>query len=350
MKALVYHGPGQKAWEDVPDPTIIDPTDIIVQIEAVTICGTDLHILKGDVPAVTDGRVLGHEGAGKIVAVGAAVKSLKVGQKVTVPAITNCGICEYCKKGLPSHCQNCPGGVGWIFGHLIDGTQAEFVRVPYGETSVQVIPDSLSYSEVLFLTDIYPTSYEIGVLASQVKPGDNVVVIGAGPVGLAGMVGANFFAPRTVIAVDLDEFRLGKAVSDFGATHAVNSGTDGWKDKVKEICGGKGADAVIEAVGIPPTLEAAFDLVRPGGFIANVGVHGHPVTMPIERLWIENITMTMGLVNGTTAGMLMSLIEAGKLDLKPMCTHTFKLDQMMEAYDVFGNAGEHGALKVILEK
>ena len=350
MKALVYHGPGNKSWEEVPDPKIIDPTDVIVQIEAVTICGTDLHIMKGDVPAVTDGRILGHEGAGKIVEIGSAVRGLQVGQRVTVPAITNCGTCENCKNGLPSHCLNCPGEVGWIFGHLIDGTQAEFVRVPYAETSVQVIPDSLKYEDVLFLTDIYPTAFEMGVRYGQVKPGDDVVVIGAGPVGLAAMVGANMFTPRTIIAVDLDDFRLGKAMSDFGATHAVNSGKPGWQDEVKKLCRTGKADVVMEAVGVPATLEGAYDLVKPGGHIANIGVHGKPVELPIETLWIQNITMTMGLVNGTSADMLMSLIEAGKLNLAPMATHHFKLDQMLEAYEVFGDAGKQGALKVILTK
>ena len=350
MKALVYHGPGKKAWEDVPDPVIQDPTDIIVQIEAVTICGTDLHIMKGDVPAVTDGRILGHEGAGKIVAVGPAIRKLKVGQRVTVPAVTNCGTCENCRKGLPSHCLNCPGEVGWIFGHMINGTQAELVRVPFAETSVQVIPDSLSYEDVLFLTDIYPTAFEMGVLYSQVKPGDDVVVIGAGPVGLAAITGANFYTPRSIIAVDLDDFRLGKAKDQFGATHTVNSGKDGWMDEVRAICRTGGADVVMEAVGVPATIEAAFELVKAGGHVANIGVHGKPVTLPIERLWIENVTMSMGLVNGTTADMLMSLIEAGKLDLGPMATHRFKLDQMLEAYDVFGDAGKQGALKVILTK
>lgn len=350
MKALVYHGPGQKAWEEVPDPRIEAPSDIIVKIDTTTICGSDLHILKGDVPAVTDGRILGHEGVGTIVEVGSGVAKFSIGDRVVVPAIMSCGTCEYCRIGSPSHCRNCPGGIGWMLGHTADGTQAEYVRIPFGDTSLHRVPASLSDGEVVFVSDIFPTGYEMGVLNGQVKPGDNVVCIGAGPVGLASMLTANFMSPRRVIAVDLDDFRLDQAVKSFGASHAVNSGKEGWMDEVRELCGGQGADVVMEAVGIPATLEAAFDLVRPCGHIANIGVHGHPVTLPIDRLWIANITMTMGLVNGVTAPMMIDMIEAGRLDLKPMATHTFRLDQMIEAYDVFGNAPKHGALKVLIER
>jgi alcohol dehydrogenase len=348
MKALVYHGPGQKAWEEVPDPTIQDPNDVIVKVDTTTICGSDLHILKGDVPTVEKGRVLGHEAVGTIVEVGSGVAKFEVGHRVVVNCITTCGTCAYCRVGHPSHCQSA-GGIGWLLGHLVDGTQAEYVRIPFGETSLHSIPETLTDEEVIFVSDIIPTGYEMGVLNGNVQPGNDVVVIGAGPVGLSAMVTARLKSPRRIIAVDLDDYRLGAAVELFGATHAVNSGKAGWLDEVRSLCRHGGADVVMEAVGIPPTLEAAFELVRPTGRIANIGVHGAPVSMPIERLWIENITMTMGLVDAVTAPTLIELIEAGNLNVRPLATHRFKLDEMLDAYEVFGKAAKHNALKVVIQ-
>jgi alcohol dehydrogenase len=347
MKALVYGGPGLKEWGEVPDPVIQDPTDIIVQVDTTTICGSDLHILKGDVPAVTPGRVLGHEAVGTVVATGSGVSKFAVGDRVVVPAITTCGTCEYCRTGKASHCQSV-GGIGWILGHLVDGTQAQLVRQPFGDTSLHRIPEGLTDEEVIFVSDIFPTGFEMGVRNGRVQPGDNVVCIGAGPVGLAAMATAKLQGAKRVIAVDLDPFRLDQATSSFGATHAVSSADPDWKDQVRSLTAGRGADVVMEAVGIPVTLESAFDIVRPYGHIANIGVHGHPVTLPIDRLWIENITITMGLVDGVTAPMLIDLIADGVLDIKPMGTHSFALDQIVEAYDVFGHAAAHKALKVIL--
>src|SRR6202046_3974409 len=206
MRALVYHGPGQKAWEDVPNPELTADTDAIIRVDSVTICGTDLHILKGDVPAVTDGRILGHEAVGTVVATGAAVNSLAEGDRVLVPAITSCGRCSYCKRAMPSHCQ-ATGGIGWIFGHLIDGTQAEYARVPFAETSVHKVPEGVSDEQVLFLADILPTGYEMGVRNGRVKPGDVVVVVGAGPVGLAAIQTASLAGAASIIALDLAESR-----------------------------------------------------------------------------------------------------------------------------------------------
>ncbi|MDR3203004.1 MAG: alcohol dehydrogenase catalytic domain-containing protein [Bifidobacteriaceae bacterium] len=345
----MFHGPGQKAWEEIPDPIIDEPTDVIVRIDTTTICGSDLHILKGDVATVTPGRVLGHEGVGTVVEAGPGVAKFKEGDRVVVPAITTCGTCQYCRVGMAAHCDS-TGANGWMLGNLTDGTQAEYVRVPFGETSLHRIPGHLTDAEIIYVSDIIPTAYEMGVLNGQVKPGDTVVVIGAGPVGLSACLTAQFMSPKRIIAVDLDDYRLDQAVKHFGATHTVNSGQEGWMDEVKALCSRGGADVVMEAVGIPPTLEAAFALVRPCGHIANIGVHGHPVTLPIDRLWIQNLTMTMGLVNGVTAPMLIDLIEAGRLDIKPLTTHTFALDQMVEAYDVFASAGKNGALKVLLTR
>jgi alcohol dehydrogenase len=347
VKALVYHGPGVKAWETTPDPSLEEPADVIVKIDTTTICGSDLHILKGDVPEVRPGTVLGHEGVGTVVEVGSEAGKFKVGDRVVVPAITTCGTCPYCRIGQAAHCLSTGVG-GWVLGHTANGTQAEYVRVPFGETSLHRIPEGLSDAEIIYVSDIIPTAYEMGVRNGEVAPGDTVVVIGAGPVGLSAMLTSEFMSPKRVIAVDLDDHRLHRAVEQFGATHAVNSGAEGWRDEVLALCPPGGADVVMEAVGLPATLEAAFDLVRPTGHVANIGVHGQPVTVPMERLWIANITITMGLVNGVTAPMLIDLIAAGRLDISPLTTHTFPLPDLPLAYDVFADAASTDALKVLL--
>ncbi len=348
MKALVYRGPGRKSWEDVPDPSIQDATDVIVKIDTTTICGTDLHILKGDVPAVTDGRILGHEGVGTITEIGEAVRNWQVGDRVIISCITNCGKCSYCRKGLSSHCQTV-GGIGWIFGHLIDGTQAEYVRVPFADTSLYAIPEGVSDEEGVFISDILPTGYEIGIRDGRVKPGDVVAVVGAGPVGLASMMTAGLHGASRVIAVDLDDNRLEAAKRDFGATHTVNSGSPDWVAQVKSLTDENlGVDVAIEAVGIPATVHACLEIVRPGGNIANVGVHGAPVELHMHRHWIDNITLSMGLVNSVTGDLLLKMIGEGKLPAGKLATHRFRLDQMPEAYDVFGAAAENKALKVVL--
>lgn len=347
MKALVYHGPGNKAWEEVPNPTIQDPTDVVMKVETTTICGTDLHIMKGDVAAVTDGRVLGHEGVGTITEVGESVKSWKVGDRAIISCITNCGTCVYCRKGLPSHCQTV-GGIGWIFGHLIDGTQAEYVRVPFADTSLYAIPEGVTDEQGVFISDILPTGYEIGIRDGGVKPGDVVAVVGAGPVGLAAMMTANLHGASRVVAVDLDTNRLEVAVRDFGATHSVNSGDADWMDQVKALTDGLGVDVAIEAVGIPATFDACLAIVRPGGQVANVGVHGKPVELKLNEKWIENIRISMGLVNAVTGEMLLKMIAEGKIPAGKLATHRFTMDQMVEAYDVFGAAAQHKALKVVI--
>ena len=312
MKALVFQGRGSMTWTDVPEPQLVDPTDVLVRVDTTTICGTDLHILRGDVPAVTPGRVLGHEAVGTITEIGSAVTSLAVGDRVLVPAITSCGKCGPCKIAMPSHCASV-GGVGWIFGHLIDGTQAEYVRVPYAETSIHVLPESVPNEQAIFLADILPTGLEIGVQNAQVKPGDTVVVVGAGPVGLAAIRTAGLYGAATVIAVDLSEPRL-KRSTGFGADETINSGRQDVRERVLELTNGLGANVAIEAVGIPATFELCTRLVRPGGHIANVGVHGEPVTLHLEDLWIANLVMTTGLVNGTSIAMLVDLVASGKID------------------------------------
>lgn len=352
MKALVYHGPNQKSWEEVPDPRIIDPTDVIVAVETTTICGTDLHILKGDVPAVTDGRILGHEGVGTITEVGAAVEKLAVGDRVIISCITSCGSCSYCHQGLPAHCLDAEGtsGVGWIFGHLIDGTQAEYVRVPFAENSLHQVPTGVTDEQAVMLSDIMPTGFEIGVRNGRVEPGDVVAVIGAGPVGLSVMMTANLYGASRIIAVDLDQNRLAQALT-FGATDSVNNGSAGWKDELMALTeGGLGVDVAIEAVGLPDTFTMATEIVRPGGNVANVGVHGTSVELKLQDLWIKDIAITTGLVSATSTPMLLRLVAHKRLMPEKFASHRFTFDTIMEAYDTFGRAAETKALKVIITR
>ena len=345
MKALVYHGPGKRAWEDVPDPAIQAPTDAIVRIDSSTICGTDLHILKGDVPEVTPGTILGHEAVGTVVEVGSAVTTLEPGDRVLVSCITSCGRCRFCKEGRYGLCT---GGGGWIFGHLIDGLQAEFARVPFADTSVYKVPEELSDEQVLFLADILPTAYEVGILNGGVEPGDTVAIVGAGPIGLAAIMTAQLHSPGRIVAIDLDASRLEKAL-EFGADVVVNNGAEDAIARVKDLTGGEGADVAIEAVGVPETFELCAELVRPGGRVANVGVHGHSATLHLERLWIRDVMITTGLVDTNTTPRLLKLIEGGRLDPTAFATHRFSLAESEEAYDVFSAAAETHALKVVLE-
>jgi alcohol dehydrogenase len=345
MKALVYHGPGQKAWEEVPDATVQEPTDVVVRVDTTTICGTDLHILQGDVAAVTDGRILGHEAVGTVTAVGEAVKAFAVGDRVLVPAVTKCGRCEYCQRGMPSHCQTV-GGIGWIFGHLIDGTQAELVRVPYADTSLYAVPDAVTNEQAIFLADSLPTGYEVGVLAGGVRPGDTVAVVGAGAVGLSAILTTGLWGASKVVAIDSNKFRLDKAL-EFGATDVVEAGPNAVAE-VTALTDGLGVDVSIEAVGYPETLLTAAALVRPGGTIANIGVHGAPVELPMHEMWIQNVTLTMGLVDTVSIPTLLKMVASGRIPAEKMGTHSFTFDQLDDAYDVFKNAAAHSALKVII--
>jgi len=344
MKALVYQGPGRRSWQEVPEPRIQAPTDAIVRVDATTICGTDLHILKGDVPVVTEGRVLGHEAVGTVMEVGAAV-ALKPGDRVLVSCVSACGRCRYCRTGAFGQCL---GGGGWILGHRVDGTQAEFVRVPFADTSTHPVPEGVGDQAVLMLADILPTSYEVGVLNGRVAPGDTVVVVGAGPIGLAAITTALFFNPSHVVAIDLAESRL-EAATRFGADVVIGAGPDP-AARVAELTGGLGADVTIEAVGVPATFELCTRLVRPGGHVANVGVHGKPVTLHLEDLWIRNLTITTGLVDTYSTPALLSMISAGRLDVGGFVTHRFALEEMEDAYEVFSHPQETGALKVVLTR
>ncbi len=344
MKALVYRGPGQRAWETVPDPTIQEATDAIVRIDTSTICGTDLHILKGDVPEVEPGRILGHEAVGTVVETGEAVTTLAEGDRVLVSCISSCGRCRFCKEGRYGLCT---GGGGWIFGHLIDGLQAEYARVPFADTSAYKLPPELTDEQVVFLADILPTAYEVGVLAGRVEPGDTVTIVGAGPIGLAAVMTARLLSPGRIVVLDVADARLEKA-REFGADVTINNGRTDPIAEVMELTGGLGADVAIEAVGIPETFELCTDLIRPGGRVANIGVHGHPATLHLERLWIRDVTITTGLVDTFSTPKLLRLIAEGRLDPLPFATHRFELDEMIEAYDTFADAATTNALKVVL--
>jgi len=343
MKALAYGGPGKKAVEDRPKPQIKAPGDAIVKITKTTICGTDLHILKGDVPTCVAGRILGHEGVGVVDAVGAGVTAFKPGDRVLISCISSCGKCEYCRRGMYSHCTT----GGWILGHLIDGTQAEYVRIPHAETSLYPIPAGADEEALVMLSDILPTGFECGVLNGKVAPGSTVAIVGSGPIGLAALLTAQFYSPAEIIMIDLDDNRLGLA-RQFGATHTINSADGKAAETVKTLTGGRGVDAAIEAVGVPATFGLCEDLVAPGGIIANVGVHGKKVDLHLERLWSHNIAVTTRLVDTVTTPMLMKTVQSKKLDPTRLITHRFKLDQILDAYDTFGRAAETHALKVII--
>ncbi|WP_371582979.1 zinc-dependent alcohol dehydrogenase family protein [Streptomyces sp. NBC_01314] len=343
MKGFVFHGPGQSAWEEVPDPGIKEPTDVIVRVDTVTICGTDLHILKGDVPEVRPGTVLGHEAVGEIVEAGSDVRTVRPGDRVLVSCISACGRCRYCRESMYGQCR---GGGGWILGHLIDGTQAEYVRVPYADLSVHALPSAVDSKDAVLLADIFPTSYEVGVLNGRVRPGDTVAVVGAGPIGLAAIATARLFSPERIVAVDLAATRL-EAAKRLGAD-AVADAREAPEQLIADLTDGLGADVVIEAVGVPESFELCTRMVRPGGHVANVGVHGKPATLHLEDLWIKNVTITTGLVDTYSTPTLLRMAAAGRLPTAEMVTHTFPLERMEEAYDVFSRAADTGALKVVL--
>ncbi len=344
MKALVYHGPGKQSWEEKERPKIQEETDAIVKITKTTICGTDLHIMKGDVSTVADGRTLGHEGIGTIEETGKAVKNFSKGEKVLISCITSCGTCDYCKKGMYSHCEY----GGWILGNTIDGTQAEYVRIPFADTSLYHAPVGANEDALVMLSDVFPTGFECGVLNGAIKPGDNVAIVGAGPIGLAALLTARFYSPASVIMIDVDDERLKKARS-LGATRVVNSVKEDAEARVKELTDGRGVDTAIEAVGIPRTFELCESIVAPGGHIANIGVFGEKVDLHMERLWAQNITITTRLVDTVTTPMLLKSLGAGNLHPEALVTHHYQLGEILKAYDTFSHAKETKALKVVLD-
>ncbi len=344
MKALVYQGLSKKSLEDRPIPEIIGPNDAIVKILKTTICGTDLHILKGDVPTCEQGRILGHEGVGVVEKTGAGVTSVKQGDHVLISCITSCGKCENCRKGMYSHCAD----GGWILGHKIDGTQAEYVRIPHADTSLYKIPPGVDEEAVVMLSDILPTAYECGVLNGKIKPGDTVAIIGAGPIGLATLLTAQFCSPSEIIMIDIDDKRL-EVATRLGATSVINSGDGKAVEKIMKMTNERGVDAAIEAVGIPATFVMCQEIVAAGGTIANIGVHGTKADLHLERLWSHNITITTRLVDTVTTPMLLKTVQADKIMPHKLITHHFKLAKILDAYDTFSRAASTGALKVIID-
>jgi alcohol dehydrogenase len=344
MKALVYHGPGNKALEQRPKPALAAADDAIVKIRKTTICGTDLHILKGDVPTCEPGRILGHEGIGTVDSVGPACTAFRPGDAVLISCISSCGKCDYCRRGMYSHCR----AGGWVLGHTIDGTQAEYVRIPHADTSLYHLPTGVDEEAAVMLSDIFPTGFECGVLNGKIQgPGTIVAIVGAGPIGLATMLTAKFYSPSRVILIDIDDSRLNVA-RRLGATDTINSSREDAKSKVMTLTDGIGADTVVEAVGIPATFELCQELVAPGGTIANVGVHGCKADLHLERLWSQNIAITTRLVDTVSTDMLLKAVSEKRLDPAPLITHRFDLEHILDAYDVFRRAAETGALKVII--
>ena len=344
MKALVYHGPGNKALEEHDKPSIRDPGDAIVRVTRTTICGTDLHILKGDVPTCAPGRILGHEGVGVIDQVGAGVTAFKPGDRVLISCISACGKCDYCRRGMYSHCTT----GGWILGNQIDGTQAEFVRIPHADTSLYPIPEGADEEALVMLSDILPTGFECGVLNGKVEPGASVAIVGSGPIGLAALLTAQFYAPAEIIMIDFDDNRL-ETAKRFGATQIINNSSGDPGGAVMALTGGRGVDTAIEAVGAPASFLLCQDIVAPGGVIANIGVHGMKVDLHLERLWSQNISITTRLVDTVTTPMLLKTVQSKRIDAKLLITHRFKLDQIQDAYDTFARASQTHALKVIIE-
>lgn len=344
MKALVYRGPGQKTVEERAKPVLIAPDDAIVKLIRTTICGTDLHILKGDVPSCAPGRILGHEGVGVIESVGTAISRFKPGDRVLISCITACGKCDYCRRGMYSHCET----GGWILGNSIDGTQAGYVRIPHADTSLYRIPEGVDEEALVMMSDVLPTAFECGVLNGKIEdPGVNVVIVGAGPIGLATLLTAQFFSPGKIIVIDRDANRLGTA-KRLGASDIVDAGKDGVAEKVRALTDGVGADAVIEAVGTPEAFELCQELVAPGGRIANIGVHGRKVDLHLEKLWSHNVTITTRLVDTVTTHVLLKAVETTKLDPAKLISHRFGFDRILDAYDTFARAAETQALKVVI--
>lgn len=344
MKALIYVSAGKKALEERPMPTIVLPTDAIVKMTKTTICGTDLHILKGDVPTCKPGRILGHEGVGIVDQIGSGVTAFKPGDHVLISCISADGICENCRKGMYSHCFN----GGWILGNMIDGTQAEYVRIPFADTSLYKIPTNVDEEALVLLSDIFPTGFECGVLNGKIQPGNTVAIVGAGPIGLATLLTAQFYTPAEIIMIDVDEHRL-ETAKQLGATTIINSADNKVVDKVMQITNGRGVDTAIEAVGIPDTFILCEKIVAPGGIIANIGVHGTQVVLHLERLWSQNITITTRLVDTVTTSMLLKTVQAKKINPKSLISHRFKLDNILDAYKTFATAAKTKALKVIIE-
>ena len=343
MHALVYHGPGKRAWEEKPRPTISHPSDAIVRITTSTICGTDLHILKGDLPTVADGRILGHEGIGVITEAGSAVSKFRTNDRVLISCVTACGTCDFCAKAMFSHCRH----GGWILGNTIDGTHAEYARIPYADTSLHHLPQDADEDTFVMLSDILPTGFECGVLNGHVKPGDTVAIVGAGPVGLAALMTAQLYSPTVIFMIDVDDNRL-KVAQSFGATSVINSADGQAGKKVMQMTNGAGVDVAIEAVGVPATFDICQAILTPGGHLANIGVHGKPVELHLEKLWDRNITLTTRLVDTATTPMLLKIVQAGKLKPGQLVTHRFPLHDAMKAYDTFANAATEAALKVVL--
>lgn len=344
MKALVYRGPGKLQLEDKPQPKIEKPTDCIVKMTTSTICGTDLHIKKGDVATVEPGRTLGHEGVGIIVEAGSAVSNFKVNDKALISCITSCGRCSFCKKQMYSHCEH----GGWLLGNKIDGTQAEYVRIPYADTSLHHIPPGANEETIAMFSDILPTGFETGVLNGRINLGDRVAVIGSGPIGLSVLITAQFYSPAEIIMVDLDDFRLDVA-KRLGATKTINASDNLAAKHILDLTDQKGVDVAIEAVGTPEAFDICQSIIAPGGYIANIGVHGKSVNLHLETLWHENITLTTALVDTYSIPLLLKTFEAGKLHPDQLITHHFALKDILKAYEVFGNAAKEQTLKVILK-
>jgi alcohol dehydrogenase len=345
MKALVFYGPGQISLETMPIPRA-RPGEVVIRVTLTTICGTDLHILKGEYP-VKPGLVIGHEPVGVIHEIGEGVTGYQVGDRVLVGAITPCGQCNFCLGGNWSQCGGAIGG--WKFGNTIDGAQAEYLRVPYAQANLAKIPDELTDEQVVLLADIASTGISAAESA-DLQIGDTVAVFAQGPIGLCATAGAKLKGASLIIAVESDPVRIqmsrrmgADAVFDFNQHDVV--------EEIKHLTGGRGVDVAIEALGTQATFENALRVLRPGGTLSSLGVYSGKLSVPLEPfaagLGDHKIVTTLCPGGKERMRRLMELVRQGRLDLTPLLTHTFPLDRITEAYQLFGQRRE-GVIKIAI--
>ncbi|KAJ5328697.1 hypothetical protein N7452_009087 [Penicillium brevicompactum] len=346
MKAIVYTGGSDISIEVHPKPVILEATDAIVRVLHTTICGTDLHILQGHVPTCTPGRILGHEGVGVIETLGADVTNFTVGQVVVISCITSCGACYYCDRKMPSQCET----GGWILGNKIDGTQAEYVRIPHASFSLHVLPKSIDQKVAVTLSDTVPTSYECGILNGSIQPGSTVAIIGTGPIGLMILqMAKKLYSPSMTAVIGRGHSRLNTATS-MGADHAF-SVLDGQEVAISSALSAtkeRGFDVVIEAVGTPESFELSQALVGPGGTIASLGVFGQSCELHLEKLWNRNICLRTRLIDAVSTPDLLKMVETGGIEPQFLISHKFTFDEIQKAYEAFEAPSKHGTLKVVL--
>lgn len=346
MKAAVFVKPGKIEIQEKPIPEV-GPTDALIRITTTTICGTDVHILKGEYP-VKPGLTIGHEPVGVIEALGFAVTGYKPGDRVVVGAITPCGQCHPCLDGHQSQCGGHAMG-GWKFGNTIDGCQAEYVLIPNAMANLTLIPDGLSDEQVLMCPDIMSTGFS-GAESGHIRIGDSVVVFAQGPIGLCATAGARLQGATTIIAVDGVSQRL-EMSKRMGATRTINYKNEDVLSIIMDMTHGRGVDVAIEALGTQQTFESCLRVLKPGGILSSLGVYSGKLTLPLDAfaagLGDHKIVTTLCPGGKERMRRLLNVVASGFVDLKPLVTHRFKLEEIEKAYDLFANQRD-GVLKVAI--